>query len=188
MAAGAGTACCARSCGAEEAEAAQAVDHIWGNRRVPPQCSRHRDVPHRLKAGDHTDNGDGLYWVSGILLIVTVLPGLLSVFFAFVAGIVQWILWLRAGHRQGQVRAAWSFCPPPHWSLRPLRYGGGGRPAHPDREGPDADRSCWRPWPQSPTRALILRGRPYLDLRLWAVLRGTWGAFLLRAAFARPLG
>lgn len=31
--------------------AAQAVDHIWGNRRVPPQCSRHRDVPHRLKAG-----------------------------------------------------------------------------------------------------------------------------------------
>lgn len=28
-----------------------------------------------LRPGDHTDNGDGLYWVSGILLIVTVLPG-----------------------------------------------------------------------------------------------------------------
>ena len=28
-----------------------------------------------LTPGDHTDNGDGLYWVSGILLIVTVLPG-----------------------------------------------------------------------------------------------------------------
>ena len=53
-----------------------------------------------LSPGDHSDNGDGLYWLSGLLLVPCMIFGLLTVFFAFCVGIGEWVTWVWTARQQ----------------------------------------------------------------------------------------
>lgn len=53
-----------------------------------------------LGPGDHSDNGDGQYWLPGLLLIPCMFFGPLAIFLAYCIGIVEWVMWVREAHRQ----------------------------------------------------------------------------------------
>ena len=53
-----------------------------------------------LSPGDHSDNGDGQYWLSGLILVPCMIFGPLAIFLAYCIGIVEWVMWVREAHRQ----------------------------------------------------------------------------------------
>ncbi len=53
-----------------------------------------------LEPGDHSDNGDGSYVLTGLLLIPCMLFGPLAVFLAYCVGIAEWVMWVREARRQ----------------------------------------------------------------------------------------
>ena len=53
-----------------------------------------------LEPGDHSDNGDGSYVLTGLLLIPCMIFGPLAIFLAYCIGIVEWVMWVREAHRQ----------------------------------------------------------------------------------------
>ena len=65
-----------------------------------------------LGPGDHSDNGDGQYWLSGLLLIPCMLFGLPTVFLAYCVGIAEWVMWVRAARRQHAASTRMYVVPP----------------------------------------------------------------------------
>ena len=65
-----------------------------------------------LRPGDHSDNGDGLYWLPGLLLLPCIFFGLLAVFVAYCVGIAEWVMWVRAARRQHAVSTRMYVVPP----------------------------------------------------------------------------
>ena len=65
-----------------------------------------------LGPGDHSDNGDGQYWLSGLLLIPCMLFGLPTVFLAYCVGIAEWVMWVRAVRRQHAASTRMYVVPP----------------------------------------------------------------------------
>lgn len=65
-----------------------------------------------LSPGDHSDNGDGQYWLSGLLLIPCMIFGLLAVFLAFCVGIGEWVVWVWTAHQQHVLSARMFIIPP----------------------------------------------------------------------------
>ena len=65
-----------------------------------------------LGPGDHSDNGDGQYWLSGLLLIPCMLFGLPTVLLAYCVGIAEWVMWVRAARRQHAASTRMYVVPP----------------------------------------------------------------------------
>lgn len=65
-----------------------------------------------LGPGDHSDNGDGQYWLSGLLLVPCMIFGSLSVFLAFGVGIGEWVAWVWTARQQNALSARIFIIPP----------------------------------------------------------------------------
>ena len=65
-----------------------------------------------LGPGDHSDNGDGQYWLSGLLLVPCMIFGSLSVFLAFCVGIGEWVAWVWTARQQNALSARIFIIPP----------------------------------------------------------------------------
>lgn len=65
-----------------------------------------------LEPGDHSDNGDGSYWLPGLLLIPCMLFGMPAVFLAYCVGIAEWVMWVQAARRQHAESARMYVVPP----------------------------------------------------------------------------
>lgn len=65
-----------------------------------------------LEPGDHSDNGDGLYWLPGLLLLPCLLFGIPTVFLAFCVGIGEWVAWVRTARQQNALSARIFIIPP----------------------------------------------------------------------------
>ncbi len=91
-------------------------------RPAPPKRRAHREwlncavvtmlllfIPHvvtfliDLRPGDHSDNGDGLYVIPGLLLVPCLLSGHLMAVLTLIIGVVEWFGWVRAGYRRRAV-------------------------------------------------------------------------------------
>lgn len=65
-----------------------------------------------LRPGDHSDNGDGLYWLPGLLLLPCLLFGIPTVFLAFCVGIGEWVAWVRTARQQNELSVRMLIIPP----------------------------------------------------------------------------
>lgn len=65
-----------------------------------------------LGPGDHSDNGDGQYWLPGLLLVPCMVFGLLTVFLAFCVGIGEWVVWVWTARQQNALSARMFIIPP----------------------------------------------------------------------------
>ena len=65
-----------------------------------------------LGPGDHSDNGDGQYWLPGLLLVPCMIFGLLTVFLAFCVGIGEWVAWVWTARQQNALSARMFIIPP----------------------------------------------------------------------------
>ncbi len=65
-----------------------------------------------LGPGDHSDNGDGQYLLSGLLLIPCALFGLPTVLLAYCVGIAKRVMWVRAARRQHAASTRMYVVPP----------------------------------------------------------------------------
>ena len=65
-----------------------------------------------LGPGDHSDNGDGQYWLPGLLLVPCMIFGLLTVFLAFCVGIGEWVAWVWTARQQNALSARMYVVPP----------------------------------------------------------------------------
>lgn len=65
-----------------------------------------------LSPGDHSDNGDGQYWLSGLILLPCMIFGLLALFLAFCVGIGEWVVWVWTAHQQHVLSARMFIIPP----------------------------------------------------------------------------
>ena len=61
---------------------------------------------------EEPDNGDGSYWLPGLLLIPCMLFGLPAVFLAYCVGIAEWVMWVQAARRQHAESARMYVVPP----------------------------------------------------------------------------
>mgnify|MGYP001694761221 CR=1 FL=1 len=65
-----------------------------------------------LGPGDHSDTGDGSYWLPGLLLLPCLLLGIASVFLAFCVGIGEWVAWVWTARQQSALSARMFIIPP----------------------------------------------------------------------------
>lgn len=65
-----------------------------------------------LSPGDHSDNGDGQYWLSGLILVPCMIFGLPALFLAFCVGIGEWVVWVWTAHQQHVLSARMFIIPP----------------------------------------------------------------------------
>ena len=65
-----------------------------------------------LGPGDHSDTGDGSYWLPGLLLLPCLLLGVASVFLALCVGIGEWVAWVWTARQQSVLSVRMFIIPP----------------------------------------------------------------------------